>query len=255
MFNNKTIIFAIAIVAAVAIGIITFSLTGGKSQTAELPVVNENISQTSTSDNNAVNPETTIPVQDSSYAGLPESDSDPALVIPETTQPAETAAPEDAKEAETKVVEKTPDQVAADNKKIKEGQKAAETNPDTQKVDVKPVVTEPATPAPKTYADGSMYTKQQAIDNFKKIYQKCIDTNDYNYTGALEEAKEQPGFTQESFDADLTQLMNDPYSSPALAEVFEDYRKDGNFDILLVACVEWLSLGGDDGKVANRSTN
>ncbi len=64
----------------------------------------------------------------------------------------------------------------------------------------------------------------------------------------LESTLEPAGFSH----AEFQKMMNDPYSSPTLSELFDDYRKNEDLGLLIVGCAEWLGIGGDEGKVADR---
>lgn len=137
---------------------------------------------------------------------------------------------------------------------FKQWLKEAAENPEVQPVPMQPMETITPTPAPKRDAQGYIYTKEQAIKNFKEAYQKEINNNTYSYAGILTELMEEPDFSKEKFDADVNKMMKDPYSSPVLTTYFEDYRTNRKIGVLMVSCVGWLGIGGDDGKVANRTT-
>jgi hypothetical protein len=192
---------------------------------------------------------------------LPEVDNPGIPVSDEELQPTpeeEAALKEiESQQAEnTENYEKTPEQVEADNIKIKKAAEEAAKNPDIQPVQAKPEETEPAPTEPKRDADGYIYTKEQAVKNFTTLFKKYIDTGDAAYTDALLSAKRDEGenFSQEEFDGDVQLMLTDPYSDPHLAGALDHYRSSGNLGSLILSASEWLACGGRDAVYAERST-
>lgn len=225
------------------IGAGVFFLGRDKEPKNTLPVVTE---PTPT-----VNP---TPDIDYSKIDLPKSDNEGEdnLIteeIPEMTEEEIEAVLEYEKENPVPVM--TPEEIAEQNKAIEDAKREAEANSDTQPVISQPVETPPAgtrpTQKPPKDADGFRYTKEEAISNFATEYQKYIDANSTSYRLALELSLEN-GFTQEDFEANLHQLMTDPYSSPIMASSFNEYRRTGLIDGLIYAAASWLANGGDKGE-------
>ena len=224
------------------IGAGVFFLGRDKEPKNTLPVVTE---PTPT-----VNP---TPDIDYSKIDLPKSDNEGLdnLIteeIPEMTEEEIEAALEYEKENPVPVM--TPEEIEEQNKAIEDAKREAEANSDTQ-----PVISQPAAtpepddmppPLPPKDADGFRYTKEEAISNFAAEYQKYIDANSSSYRLPLEDSLKK-GFTREDFEANLHQLMTDPYSSKILAAAFNEYRRDGMIDGIVVTAAVWLANGGDKG--------
>ena len=143
----------------------------------------------------------------------------------------------------------TKEQIIAIKTRLTEldGVKVAVSNPEVQEPVGEPYEIEETQPEPKKDKDGYIYTKEEAVEIFKTEFQKLIDTNDFNYTYARDAAIENGYSTQEEFEADLKQLLTNPYSSERLARAFDEYRKYGNIGVLITKASMWLSAGGDDG--------
>jgi ABC-type sulfate/molybdate transport systems ATPase subunit len=155
-------------------------------------------------------------------------------------------------------VEKNQEEIEADNVKIKKAAEEAAAQPDVvQPAQMQPKEVEPTPAEPTKNTDGYVYTKEKTVKNIVTAFQNKIDTGARAYVGALEEAKSRAEidgkeFDQAAFDADLNQLLTDPYSSSLLTPYLEHYRKFGEIDLLNVFSSEWLSIGGDDGEWAER---
>lgn len=247
MFYNKKLIIIIAVVLVGALGIGAYLYFGqDKDKDNTLPVVNEPTT-------------TTTPTTDYSNVKLPKSDNegkDNLITEEENTMSEEELAAiiEYEKERENVVPEVSPEQIAEQNKKIEEAKKEAASNPEIQKPVGEPIVIEPTTPEPQKDANGFIYTKDEAVEAFASTYQKIIDNGGSSYRSALEEAQKREGFTKESFDKDLEQLMKNPYSSERLTLAFDKYRKNGDMDALIFKAFQWMSMGGDDGPWAKTVT-
>lgn len=142
----------------------------------------------------------------------------------------------------------TDDQILAVKEKLYELDKSLFAEPDTSanNTRVSAAQAEPQlTPEPDE--DGYIYTKEEAIEIFRTEYQKIIDNNGFDYSYAREHAISEGISTEEEFEADLQQLLNDPYSSDWLTPCFEQFRKLGDMGVLIVDATIWLSSGGDDG--------
>lgn len=251
---RKHILILIAAGAFAAVLIVVGLVRGSPASTAtsDLPVVYENQIPDSVS----------VETEDFTNVSLPEVDN-PGIPVTE-----EELAVTPEEEAEIKEIEavqevadvvKPPEQIVADNVVIKKAAEEAAANPDVQPVQIQPVEIEPAPEEPKKDADGYVYTKEQAVKMFVDKIKSLPDTDLDSPASALAYAKkkaERKGreFDQEAFDADLNQLLTDPYSSPMLTPYLENYRATGDMNLLLVFSSEWLSLGGDDGTWAKRET-
>ena len=250
--TNKKIIIAIAAVLVIGIGAGVYIYAGKdkiETPTNQLPVVTEN-------DIPAANVIVDTPEIDYSQIDLPKSDNEGLdnLIteeIPAMTEDEIEAAlaAEEGKDNPSSVM--TAEEIEEQNRKIIEAKKEAEANSNTQ-----PVISQPAAtpepddmppPLPPKDADGFRYTKEEAVKNFTTAFQKIIDTNDLSYTDALESAKKKSNFTQEAFDADVHQLLTDPYSSPIMASSLNEYRRAGLLDGVIFRATVWLANGGDDG--------
>ena len=153
-------------------------------------------------------------------------------------------------EKENPVPVMTPEEIEEQNKAIEDAKREAEANSNTQPVISQPVATpspdDMPPPLPPKDADGFRYTKEEAIAHFAAEYQKYIDANSTSYRRPLELSLEK-GFTREDFEANLHQLMTDPYSSKIMAAAFNEYRRNGIIDGIVVRAVNWLANGGDEG--------
>ena len=251
MINNKKLIIIIASVLVVAVLGVGAVLYLGKEKVPvnNLPVVTEPTTTPPTTSTPSLPPEI-----DNSNIGLPKSDNEGKDSLITEEQPTKSEEEINAiikyeEEKEKVVNELTPEQIAEANKKIEEAKKEAAANPGVvQEVVQQPIETEPVIETPQKDADGFVCTKEEAVREFTSMYQKLIDANSSSYRLALEEAKKREDFTQESFDADLKQLMTDPYSSPILASALDEYRRVGqSVDSVIYCAAQWLAMGGDDG--------
>lgn len=235
-----TIVGIVCFVAFLSTAIITY-LSKQPNQQGELPIVYEN----------------EFPEENYDNVELPESDSDGDVIdvdledLPSMSEE-DIAAIEQQEEEQGNDIYIDEQDIQKINDTIEEAKKEAEEYENVQPVEMKPIPTVTPEPEPQRDAEGYIYTKEEAIENFRTEYQKAIDNQSYAYAGILAELMEEPGFSKEKFDADVYKMMNDPYSSPTLSELFDDYRKDGDLDLLIFGCVGWLGIGGDEGKVADR---
>lgn len=110
-----------------------------------------------------------------------------------------------------------------------------------------PIEVEETEQKPSRDENGFIYTKEEVIEIFRTEYQKLMDTNDFNYTNALNYAIEIGNSTQEEFEADLEQLFTNPYSSEKMSRAFDEYRRLGDIGVLIGKASLWLMCGGDDG--------
>lgn len=246
MFNNKKLITIIASVLVVAIlGVGAYLYFGQEKEPADnLPVVSELTTTPSPS-----------PEIDYSSIDLPKSDNEGKdnLITPEeeaAVNNEETLAEQIAYEEERGdiIPEMTYEDMIEQNKKIEEAKKEAATNPEVQAPSMEPFEIEKVQPAPQKDKDGCIYTKEEAIEIFKTEFQKLIDANDFNYTDARNSAIGKGRSTPEEFEADLKQLLTDPYSSEWLARAFDYFRQYGHIGILIGEASMWLAAGGDDAE-------
>lgn len=234
-----TIVGIVCFVAFLSTAIITY-LSKQPNQQGELPIVYEN----------------EFPEENYDNVELPESDSDGDVIdiaiedLPSMSEE-DIAAIEQQEEEQGNDIYIDEQDIQKINDTIEEAKKEAEEYENVQPVEMKPIPTVTPEPEPQRDAEGYIYTKAEAIENFRTEYQKEIDNNRLSYVGARESALRK-GFTEEDFEKNVYKMMNDPYSSPTLSELFDDYRKDGKLGLLIVGCVEWLGIGGDEGKVADR---
>lgn len=250
MFNNKKLMAIIGIVLVVAfVGVGAF-MYFGRGTKGELPTVNEN-QGTETSTPSA----TPTPEIDYSNIQLPSSDNEGLdnLITPEEEAAVnnEEALSEQIayeKERGEVIPELTPEQIAEENKKIEDAKKEAAANPEVQEPFGEPFEIEETQPEPKKDENGYIYTKEEAVEIFRTEFQKLIDANDFNYTDARNSAIGKGRSTEEEFEADLKQLLTNPYSSEILTRAFDEYRKYGNIGVLIGKATNWLSSGGDDGE-------
>jgi len=144
----------------------------------------------------------------------------------------------------------TKEQIIAIKTRLTEldGVKVAVSNPEVQEPVGEPFKIEETQPEPKKDENGYIYTKEEAIEIFRTKFQKLIDANDFNYTDARDSAIGKGRSTEEEFEADLKQLLTNPYSSEILTRAFDEYRKYGNIGVLIGKATNWLSSGGDDGE-------
>ena len=243
MSKNKKIITIVSLVLVVAFVGVAALRYFKKPAEVEPPTVGENM----------ITPAPTIDV---SNVTLPEVETNPELAVDIDNQPINT--PEEIEEMIAQEEEQGTDiavgveDIKEENKRIEEAMKEAEENPDVQPVPMQPVETIKPTPAPAKDSEGYIYTKEEAVVNFRTTYQKFIDEGSYNYTGAFNAAKEESNFTQELFDENLDIMMNHPYDSRFLPSVFDDYRKTGDIGVLITNCFMWIGAGGDDGEYPDR---
>lgn len=234
-----TIVGIVCFVAFLSTAIITY-LSKQPNQQGELPIVYEN----------------EFPEENYDNVELPESDSDGEVIdiaiedLPSMSEE-DIAAIEQQEEEQGNDIYIDEQDIQKINDTIEEAKKEAEEYENVQPVEMKPIPTVTPEPEPQRDAEGYIYTKEEAIENFRTEYQKEIDNNRRAYVGAREGALRE-GFTEEDFEKNVYKMMNDPYSSPTLSELFDDYRKDGKLGLLIVGCAEWLGIGGDEGKVADR---
>lgn len=253
MISNKRLIITSVIAVVILVGGVgSYLLTKEpKEVERDLPVVYENEF-----------PDTKTEVEeDFADVELPEEDI-PGVPVDEEELPTPEEV-EEIKEIETvqevKDVVKPPEEIVADNAVIEKAEEEAAVHPDVQPVPLQPVEIEPVKEEPVKDADGFIYTKEQAVKMFVDKIKSYPDTSSNSIASALAYAKkkaERKGreFDQEAFDADLNQMLTDPYSSPRLASMLDRFREDGYMSGLIVYCSEWLSLGGDDGEWAERET-
>ena len=170
--------------------------------------------------------------------------------IPEMTEEEIEAAIAAEESQESPSSTMTAEEIEEQNKKIIEAKKEAEANANVQPVIAQPVATpspdDMPPPLPPKDADGFRYTKEEAIAHFAAEYQKYIDLNSSSYRLPLEDSLKL-GFTREDFEANLHQLMTDPYSSPIMAAAFNEYRRNGIIDGIVGRAANWLANGGDKG--------
>ena len=234
-----TIVGIVCFVAFLSTAIITY-LSKQPNQQGELPIVYEN----------------EFPEENYDNVELPESDSDGEVIdiaiedLPSMSEE-DIAAIEQQEEEQGNDIYIDEQDIQKINDTIEEAKKEAEEYENVQPVEMEPIPTVTPEPEPQRDAEGYVYTKEEAIENFRTGYQKKIDNNGRAYVGSREAALRE-GFTEEEFEKNVYKMMNDPYSSPQLSELFNDYRKDGDLGLLIVGCAEWLGIGGDEGKVADR---
>jgi hypothetical protein len=262
MTNNIKIIAIIGIVIVavfVAIGVLTY-FNRNRAPEGELPQVSETHGTTNQK-SQTLTPSATPVLIDYSQVELPASDNESLdnliteeeimeheeEVAKQTEQPIYEEETEEVVPEEI-VPEMTEEEIIEMKKKYEDAQKQAQANPDVQEPFGEPFVPDEPEPKPQRDADGYLYTKEEAIEIFRNEFQKLIDVNDFNYTYARETAIEDGNSTPEEFEADLNQLLTDPYSSEILTRAFEKYRQYGNLGILIGSASTWLSCGGDDGK-------
>lgn len=234
-----TIVGIVCFVAFLSTAIITY-LSKQPNQQGELPIVYEN----------------EFPEENYDNVELPESDSDGEVIdiaiedLPSMSEE-DIAAIEQQEEEQGNDIYIDEQDIQKINDTIEEAKKEAEEYENVQPVEMKPIPTVTPEPEPQRDAEGYIYTKEEAIENFRTEYQQEIDNNGLAYVSSREAALRK-GFTEEDFEKNVYKMMNDPYSSPTLSELFDDYRKDGDLDLLIFGCVGWLGIGGDEGKVADR---
>ena len=234
-----TIVGIVCFVAFLSTAIITY-LSKQPNQQGELPIVYEN----------------EFPEENYDNVELPESDSDGDVIdiaiedLPSMSEE-DIAAIEQQEEEQGNDIYIDEQDIQKINDTIEEAKKEAEEYENVQPVEMEPIPTVTPEPEPQRDAEGYIYTKAEAIENFRTEYQKQIDNNRRAYVGAREAALRK-GFTEEDFEKNVYKMMNDPYSSPTLSELFDDYRKNRDLGLLIVGCAEWLGIGGDEGKVADR---
>ena len=234
-----TIVGIVCFVAFLSTAIITY-LSKQPNQQGELPIVYEN----------------EFPEENYDNVELPESDSDGDVIdiaiedLPSMSEE-DIAAIEQQEEEQGNDIYIDEQDIQKINDTIEEAKKEAEEYENVQPVEMEPIPTVTPEPEPQRDAEGYIYTKAEAIENFRTEYQKQIDNNRRAYVGSREAALRK-GFTEEDFEKNVYKMMNDPYSSPQLSELFDDYRKDGDLGLLIGGCAVWLGIGGDEGKVADR---
>jgi len=257
---NKKLMAIIGIVLIIAfVGVGAF-MYFGRGTTGELPTVSENQGTQTSTPSSAP---TSTPEIDNSNVQLPSLDNeglDNLITEEETTVdeealaeheseissvPEQTITSEEESSAPVQAIESEP---AEENKKIEEPKKEAATKPNVQKPVGEPFEIEEVQPEPKKDENGYIYTKEEAIEIFRTEFQKLIDANDFNYTYARDTAIGEGRSTQEEFEADLKQLLTDPYSSEWLTRAFDYFRQYGHKGILIGEASMWLGVGGDDAE-------
>ena len=234
-----TIVGIVCFVAFLSTAIITY-LSKQPNQQGELPIVYEN----------------EFPEENYDNVELPESDSDGDVIdiaiedLPSMSEE-DIAAIEQQEEEQGNDIYIDEQDIQKINDTIEEAKKEAEEYENVQPVEMKPIPTVTPEPEPQRDAEGYIYTKEEAIENFRTEYQKEIDNNGLAYVGSREAALRK-GFTEEDFEKNVYKMMNDPYSSSQLSSLFNSYRKNGDLGLLIVGCAGWLGIGGDEGKVADR---
>jgi len=252
MIVNKKILVGICLIVLVVIlgiGVLTCFRRDSKSS---LPIVSEN--QEPPTSTHSASP-TPTPEIDYSEIQLPPSDNKELdnLTVPEEEAAVnnEEALSEQIayeKERGEVIPELTPEQIAEENKRIEQAKKEAAANPEVQEPFGEPFEIEETQPEPKKDKDGYIYTKEEAVEIFRTEFQKLIDANDFNYTYARDSAIGKGRSTPEEFEADLKQLLTDPYSSEWLARAFDYFRQYGHIGILIGESSMWLAAGGDDAE-------
>lgn len=253
MINKKLLIISAAAVIAVGIIIGIVIMFTGSPGDADLPVVLENTFPDATA---AAGTEdlTNINLPEVDNPGIPVSD-DELAVTPEEEEAIKTIESQQA--ADIKSVEKSQEEIDADNVKIKKAQEEAAKNPDVvQPVQAKPEETVMVPTEPKRDADGYIYTKEQAVKNFVSHEWVLELANDPDLIAAAKETAKDQGkeWSQEDWEGDIQIMLSNPYSDPHLAGVLDNYRETGNIGDAVTGAYEWLALGGRDAIYAKRST-
>jgi len=253
MFYNKKLLAIIGIALVVAfVGVSAFTYLKRVPE-SELPSVNENLGAPTFTPSATSVP---TPAVDYSQVELPASDNEGLdnLITEEEEKEAMMTEEELTdflayeEERGDIIPEMTYEDMIEQNKKIEEAKKEAATNPEVQAPSMEPFEIEKVQPAPQKDKDGYIYTKEEAIEIFKTEFQKLIDANDFNYTDARNSAIGKGRSTPEEFEADLKQLLTDPYSSEWLARAFDYFRQYGHIGILIGEASMWLAAGGDDAE-------
>jgi len=100
----------------------------------------------------------------------------------------------------------------------------------------------------KPDANGYIYTEEEAVEFLRTEFQKIINENGSAYIDARDAALGKGYSTPEEFEADIEQLLTNPYSSEKLARALDEYRRLGNEGVLIGKASLWLAAGGDDAK-------
>lgn len=250
MINKKIAIISasvVIVVAAVIVGAVFLFQNNSSPTDSTLPVVFENTFPDIAAEITETLSNVNLPEVDN--PGLPVTEEELAI----TPEEEEIIKEIESVQAEnTGSVEKSQEQIKADVVAIKKAAEEAAAQPDVvQPVQMQPKEIEPVKEEPSKDADGYIYTKEQAVKLFTSNTDAMAQIKDPDL---LAHAKTKASFSQEAFDADLNQLLTDPYSSPILTPYFESYRKYGSMSYLIVNCSEWLFLGGDDAVYAERET-
>ena len=242
MKKSTLAIVTIILVTFILIGIRIYTNFQGTSPSA-LPVVAENTEPTTTAA-----PAITEPfVPDAPTDGIDVSG------IKNTETPAEA-------EARDKVLAQEP--VAQDDAAIKAADaevkrtEDAIKNPQPKTDPVKgedegvkvvpPTVAPTPAPTPKKDANGYIYTKEQAIKDGAAALQHEIDTNGFAWVDGYKSMIEDLGYTDEFIQSLVQKAKTDPYSSTALTDCYNLYRKDGNALNLAERIIAWICNGGND---------
>ena len=252
MLNKKLlIIIGVALVVIfVAVGAIMYFSHNSNS---DLPSVKENEFDETQTPVPSEEPETEV---DASDTELPPSDDEGQdnILTEEELEAINEPDPELDAYEEAREDMDIPELSEEERKEIKEiaeqfNEPAGKTEPNSevQEETNKPTVEETET-TPQPDKNGYIYTKEQAIELFRTEFQKQIDNNGYDYECAHKYAIEDGNSTEEEFQADLKQLMTDPYSSEKLSRAFEGFRESGDMSILVTEASMWLLAGGDDAE-------
>lgn len=239
MFTNKKLVTIIVIIGVVcALGLGAYVYFGHNNAKSDLPVVTENTEPTTTAVPKPV--EIDAPTDGIDVSG-----------IEDTETPAEVDARDKALEQEPAIQDDAALKAADDEAKRTED---AIKNPQPQNdpvkgqdEGVKVVVskTEP-TPAPEPKKDnGYIYTKEQAIKDGAAALQDAINTQSSDWTYAYGVMMEND-MTDEQIQTLVQKAIKDPYSSTALADYYNTYRRDGDKSYLVANIAAWISNGGND---------
>lgn len=250
MFNKKNIaIIALIVVVAALVGIRAYT-TYHNAPNGDLPVVAENTEPTTTAAPATVEPEDL-------KADAPSDGIDVSNVT-DTETPAEADARDAALATQGPVaqddaalkaadVEAKRTQDALDNPQPKTDPKKGEDEGVKIKVSTPTPTKSPSTtPAPKKDADGYIITKEQAVKDGAAALQHEIDTNGFAWSDGYKSMKEELGYTDEFIQSLIQKAKIDPYSSTALSDCYNLYRKDGDALNLAERIIAWICNGGND---------
>lgn len=260
MFENKgkiLVIIAVFTVIALGVGIYIQNIPAQPSNT-DYPIVMGNPSPSYL----PARPEPETPKEPEknySQVDLPPSDStdeNSFLIEEEEPVPSE---PSEISEEERGLPELEHEEVKQINEQVKLAVQEAKNNPDVMQLPIAPAPAPEPEPevetGPKKGADGYYYTKEEAIKIAAETWKKFVAENDFNYTIALEGARQNSSFSQERFDAEFERMLTDPYSSPTLAYIYDRFREDGpdSLGTLILVSTGWMVTGWDDAVLADRS--